>query len=142
LVDRSVFDLRLGRLERLLRSLRSLASVDRTAFLADEALQAQAERWMHLVVECSIDLANHLIADRAWKSPSTNRETFQVLADNGVLEPELARRMEGWAGLRNILVHLYLEIDYEKLFEILTKDLPEIEAYVAAMTRFAFELED
>lgn len=142
MVDRSVFDLRLERLERLLRSLRSLASVERASFLVDEALQAQAERWMHLAAECSIDLANHLIADRAWKSPSTNRETFQVLADNGVLEPDLARQMEGWAGLRNILVHLYLEIDYEKLFEILTKDLPEIEAFVAAMTRFVFELGD
>ncbi len=83
-----------------------------------------------------------LIADRAWKSPSTNRETFQVLAENGVLDPELARQMEGWAGLRNILVHLYMEIDYGKLFEILTDDLPEIEAYVAAMARFVFELED
>jgi len=142
LVDRSVFDRRLEKLELLLRHLRTLTSADRAAFLDDEALQAQAERWLHLTVECAIDLANHLIADHGWKSPSTNRETFQVLAQNGVLNADLARQMEGWAGLRNILVHLYLEIDHGKLFDILTTDLPEIEAYVAAVTRFVPDLED
>ncbi len=59
MVDRSVFDRRLERLERLLHNLRPLTSVDRASFLGDEALQAQAERWMHLAVECAIDLANH-----------------------------------------------------------------------------------
>jgi uncharacterized protein YutE (UPF0331/DUF86 family) len=39
-------------------------------------------------------------------------------------------------------VHLYLEIDHGRLFDILTTDLPEIEAYVGAVTRFALELED
>ncbi|MCP4659560.1 MAG: hypothetical protein GY856_29505 [bacterium] len=39
-------------------------------------------------------------------------------------------------------MHLYLEIDHGRLFDILTTDLPEIEAYVAAVTRFVLDLED
>jgi uncharacterized protein YutE (UPF0331/DUF86 family) len=132
LVDRNVFTRRLGRLEQLLRNLRRLTELDRDAFLTDEAVQAQAERWTHLAIECAIDLANHLIADQGWKSPTTNKETFQILGQEGVLDANLTRRMEGWAGLRNILVHLYLEVDHGLLFDILVRDLKQavVEALV------------
>ena len=82
-----------------------------------------------------LDLAQHLIASRGWRTPATYREAFQVLASEGVLTSELAGQMGGWAGLRNILVHLYLEVDYGKLFQILTEDLPEIESYARELSR-------
>ena len=90
LVDRDVFDRRLGRLENVLRSLRHLAGNDRDSFLRDAALQAQAERWLYVATECCLDLAHHLISDRGWKTPSTYRECFQVLQSEGVLNLELA----------------------------------------------------
>ena len=138
MVDRSVFHRRLAKLEQLLEDLQPLTEIERSDFLADRAVQAQAERWLHLAAECAIDLANHLIADRGWRMPATNRETFQVLAENGALPEDLARRMEGWAGFRNILVHLYLEIDQDILFDILTRDLHELRAFAAELNRAAF----
>ena len=137
MVDSRVFDRRLAKLEQLLQDLRRLAKLDRDAFLADRAVQAQAERWLHLAAECTIDLANHLIADRGWRTPTTNRETFQILAENKVLSSDLANRMEGWAGLRNILVHLYLQVDLEILSDILRNDLHELESCAAALNRAA-----
>ena len=142
MVDRNVFDRRLARLARLLRNLRTLTDLDRDTFLTDEAVQAQAERWTHLAVECAIDLANHLIADHGWTSPTTNKETFQILGEKGVLGAALASRMEGWAGLRNILVHLYLDVDHGLLFDILASDLDEIESYVLALSQIALKEED
>lgn len=140
MVDRSVFDLRLGRLEELLRRLKRLAEADRETFLADPAVQAQAERWMQLAGEVCLDLAQHLIASEGWQTPATYREAFQILRAEGVLSAELAGQMEGWAGLRNLLVHLYLEVDHGKLYSILTEDLGELEAYAAALiSRLEFE---
>jgi uncharacterized protein YutE (UPF0331/DUF86 family) len=134
LVDLDVFERRLMRLEEMLRYLRGLAKVERQTFLADDGLKAQAERWLHLAAECCLDLANHLIADRGWKTPTTYREAFQVLAREGVLDDSLAGQMEGWAGLRNVLVHLYLDLDHEILFDILSGDLDQLEAFAAAMS--------
>ncbi len=51
-----------------------------------------------------------MIADRGWGQPNTYREAFTTLAEKKVLPRPLSERMEGWAGLRNILVHLYLEV--------------------------------
>jgi len=133
LVDREVFDRRLGRLEQLLRDLRVLAAHEREAFLGDRALQAQAERWLHLAAECALDITNHLIADRGWRTPNTYRDAFRVLREEGVVTDDLAGRLEGWAGLRNVLVHLYLDVDHERLWEVLAGGLDDLEAFAAAV---------
>jgi uncharacterized protein YutE (UPF0331/DUF86 family) len=135
LVDREVFDRRLARLEELLRELRSVARIGWDAYRADSRLQASTERWLQLAAECALDLAHHLISDRGWKTPATYREAFQILHAEGVLEAGMARDMENWAGLRNVLVHLYLDVDHERLHEILRDDLDQLEAFAAALSR-------
>ena len=135
LVDPDVFDRRLGRLEETLRRLRSLAGTQRETFLLDTALQAQAERWLYVAAECCLDLAHHLISARGWRTPATYREAFAVLEAEGVLDRDQCLAMQGWAGLRNILAHMYLEVDYARLFEVLTRELDQLEAFAAAVMR-------
>ena len=79
MVDREVFERRLSRLETLIRDLRGLAGRPDDAFLSDRGLQAQAERWTHLAVECRFDLANPLIVDRGRPTPDTYRDAFRTL---------------------------------------------------------------
>lgn len=93
-----------------------------------------AERGLHLAAESALNLAHYLMADRGWKTPSSYREVFQVLAHEGVLSPELVRQMEGQAGLLNVLVHFYLEVDHDRLFEILKHDFDQLQAYAAAVS--------
>lgn len=133
MVDREVVERRLGRLETLLVDLEAVAARPRPEFLSNRGLQAQAERWTHLAVETCIDLANHLIADRGWESPQTYRDTFQVLQSRGVLESKLAEQMAGWAGLRNVLVHLYMDVDHERLHQILAEELDDLRRFARAL---------
>jgi uncharacterized protein YutE (UPF0331/DUF86 family) len=135
LVDREVFERRLARLETLLRDLRRLAGTERSAYLADRGLQAQAERWLHLAAECALDLAHHLISDRGWRTPDSYRDAFRVLQEEGVLGTELLRSMEGWAGLRNVLVHVYLDVDHGRLYDILREDLDGLADFARALAR-------
>ncbi len=44
MVDRSVFDLRLAKLEQLLQNLEPLTAIERSDFLADQAVQAHELR--------------------------------------------------------------------------------------------------
>ncbi|MEM8929584.1 MAG: DUF86 domain-containing protein [Acidobacteriota bacterium] len=138
MVDRDVFDRRREKFDEWLRRLRGIAEVDLDTFLGDPGLQAQAERWTHLVVESALDLGNHLIADRDWRSPTTNREVFRVLADHDVIDADLGRRLEGWAGLRNLLVHLYLEIDHRQIHRILRNDLDELRDFGRAIEQLVY----
>ncbi len=135
MVDPEVFDRRLARLEELLRHLRRLRELPRERYLASDELQAQAERWLQLAAECVLDLAHHLIADRGWRTPASYRDAFRVLAEEGVLTEDLAMRMELWAGLRNVLVHLYLDVDHERLWEIIEHDLDDLGLLAEALVR-------
>jgi uncharacterized protein YutE (UPF0331/DUF86 family) len=141
MVDREVFARCLGVLERVLGDLRDLAALPRETYLADRGRQAQAERWLHLAGEACLDLANPVIADQGWPTPRTDRQAFEILGAQGVIPADLAARMAGWAGLRNLLVHLYLEVDHARLCDILTHDLDELEAYAAALARFVTSAE-
>lgn len=134
MVDADVFDRRLERLEQAVTDLRQVASNDLARFVGDRALQAQAERWTQVAVEACVDLAHHVIADHGWATPATYRDAFRILGDHGVIEPALAVRMAGWAGLRNILVHLYLDVDHARLHEVLTTELDDLVEYARSLS--------
>ena len=129
MVDLEVFRLRLARLQEVLLHLRELQQQGRSQVARDPGLRAQLERWLHLAVESSLDLGRQIIASRGWRLPATNREVFRVLLEQEVITGRLAEGLEGWAGLRNILVHLYLDLDFDLLFDALEKELDQIEEF-------------
>jgi len=97
----------------------------------EPALHDLAERYLHLVVEACLDLSNHWIADRALPTPDSNRDSFLILERAGELSPELAERLRGWAGFRNILVHEYLEIDHSIAYQAILQELGDLERFAA-----------
>lgn len=139
MVDVDVFRYRIARLQETLNQLRELEARGRAMVAGDAGLRAQLERWLHLAVEGSMDLARQLISSRGWRLPSSNRDVFRILGEEGVIPAALAKDLEGWAGLRNVLVHLYLDLDFDLLFDAATNELSQIEELVLAMIR---ELED
>lgn len=59
------------------------------------------------------------------------REVFGGLVRAGLMAPDLARRLEGWAGLRDVLAHRYARIAMERLGAILRGELPDIDEFLA-----------
>jgi len=59
-----------------------------------------------------------------------------VLEEEGVIDEDLSERLQRWMGFRNILVHLYLEIDHSRVYDAIQADLGDLEAFAAAMARF------
>ena len=51
-----------------------------------------------------------------------------------MLTPDLSRRMQGWARLRNVVTHP-LEIDHQRVYAVLTGELDALETYAAALSR-------
>jgi len=80
-------------------------------------------------IQATIDITNHLIAERSLRRPSTYREGFQILSEQGVIPPELADEMSELAGFRNVLVHLYWGLNLEEVHGILKSELKTIEKF-------------
>jgi len=109
--------------------VRAFQAIGRDDFIREEPVHDLAERYLHLMMECVLDLGNHYVAERDLGIPETNREIFDLLEESGELAPTLADSLRKWAGFRNILVHAYLRIDHGLAWDAITKDLGEIEAF-------------
>ena len=69
------------------------------------------ERLAQLVAQCILDFAAVLASRERGVKPGSYRELARWLARRAGLGGELAEFLEGLAGFRNILVHMYAEID-------------------------------
>ncbi|MDQ3462683.1 MAG: DUF86 domain-containing protein [Actinomycetota bacterium] len=84
-------------------------------------------------IEGCIGVAQHICASESWAPPATNADAFRVLAANGVLEDDFAERMARAAGLRNVLVHQYAEVDDARVVAFLD-ELADLNAFVTGVT--------
>jgi uncharacterized protein YutE (UPF0331/DUF86 family) len=67
-----------------LERLRAFQRSNEEEFRRTPALHDLAERYLHLVVECALDLGNHIIAESGLPTPDTNQDTFTRLEEQEI----------------------------------------------------------
>lgn len=111
------------------------------ALTADFVRMAAVERLLERIVMRAIDVNEHLIGELASGREDrttrlTYRETFVRLADLGIYPREFADRIARSAGLRNILVHDYNDVDRTIVHSAIGSCLEEYRRYVEAVDAF------
>jgi len=110
----------LAKLDHLEQSLARVIEYrpERAAEISDDAdrlRQSALERVMHLAIQDVLDLAALMVRTEGLGLPSTYREAVERLGSGGLIPRELAERIAPMAGFRNVLEHMYLELDLELL---------------------------
>ena len=80
-------------------------------------------------IQSAIDIATYVIAENGLKKPSTYRETFEILEEAQIIPEDLANDLSDLAGFRNVLVHIYWELDLDVVYGILRNDLKVLMAF-------------
>jgi uncharacterized protein YutE (UPF0331/DUF86 family) len=105
-------------------------------FLADgESLRRAAiERWLSVGIQAAIDVAVHIVSSRGGGAPETYKDAMLKLGALHVLPADLASEMAEAAGLRNVLIYEYLEVDPVRVHDaaLRTDDLRRFAAEVLA----------
>lgn len=96
----------------------------------DLDIRGAVERYLYLVVQATIDLADALVAFKHFRKPSTPREPFEILNEEKLISSALAEKLMKMVGFRNILAHDYEKIDYDIVYDILQKQLKDIECFI------------
>lgn len=110
--------------------------------LVDDPIRlAAAERILERIILRAIDINEHLIVAHATGDEDrttrlTYRETFERLADYDILDREFADAIAPSAGLRNILVHEYNDVDHRILHGAISTALEQYQRYVEAVRGF------
>jgi uncharacterized protein YutE (UPF0331/DUF86 family)/predicted nucleotidyltransferase len=75
------------------------------------------ERAMHRIIEAMLDICRHLVSVYSLGFVESYGEYPESLANADKMPKDLARKVEKLAGLRNILLHRYLEVRSEILYQ-------------------------
>lgn len=124
-------------LENKISSIRKyLKILDRYTALPKEKItqnidtKGAVERYLYLVTQATIDLAEAIIAYKNYRKPTTFAESFTVLAEEDVIDKDLEKKLTKMVGFRNALAHGYEKIDYEIVYDSLQNGAKDIEKFV------------
>ena len=90
--------------------------------LKQDAIAANLQR----AAEQVIDLANHVIRKGKLGLPKESKESFEILARAKVIPQELADKLKGMVGFRNIMVHQYQEMDIKIMVDVIEHHLDDL----------------
>lgn len=107
-----VVERKLESLRRCIRRVQEKCPPDPETLLRDVDLQDILVLNLTRAVQFCVDIGSHLLAQSELPPPETMGQTFDRLAQLGVLSLELAARLKKAVGFRNVAVHDYQEIDF------------------------------
>jgi uncharacterized protein YutE (UPF0331/DUF86 family) len=131
-------DVYLGKLSSVERSIhraREELAAAGTGFPGDLTRQDAAVLNVLRACETSIDLANALVNDRKLGIPQSNRDSFRLLGEAGVIPGPLSARLQKMVGFRNVAVHRYRDIDLDVLVSVIRHDLDDLLRFTEIVAR-------
>lgn len=131
-------DVLLRKLLYLRQLLTDLAPYENATFAEVEAEHYKLERLLELLVATATDILFHKLAELD-VAPDSYREAFRLAGEHGLLPADLATRLQNAASMRNVLVHLYEEIDYQILHDSIK---PALQDFTQFTTTLAQDLPD
>jgi uncharacterized protein YutE (UPF0331/DUF86 family) len=122
-------------IEQSLDRLDRIRTLPQERFLADQdTLDLTCYRLL-VAIEAALQICFHVSAHRFKQIPSEYAECFGILGREGVLSAELSRSLQQMARFRNMLVHVYWRVDYDRVYTVLQDGLGDLRAFVQAIER-------
>nr|WP_049772665.1 DUF86 domain-containing protein [Acetohalobium arabaticum] len=109
-----------------MNDLREYEDLNWVEYQNDKLLRRFIERTLHLAIESCLDIGSHIISDERLGVADTNADIMNILAENGIIKEEIDDYIK-MAKFRNVIVHDYTTLEDEVIFNILTKNLEQIE---------------
>lgn len=96
-------------------------------------IKGAVERYLYLVTQSTIDLAESIIAQKKLRKPTTMAESFHILHEAGFISDELKQKLVQMTGFRNVIAHAYDDLDYDIVFDILHNGKKDISAFLEVL---------
>ena len=116
---------RLDKLGECLSKLAPFKNKSREEYEREPYLRDIVERNLEVAIQCCIDMAHRIISIEEATKPTDHYEGFVILGQLKILPADFSKRIASMAGFRNILVHEYIGIDWNEVYQNL-KRLPDL----------------
>jgi uncharacterized protein YutE (UPF0331/DUF86 family) len=120
----------IGEIEKSLAILNDFSSQQKKEFVTDLKALGSVKYYLMVAIEGCIDIANHIIAKEHFGVPKTYSDCFRILQERKIISKQLANKLMNMAKFRNLLVHLYWNVNDEKIYEILQSELEDFNEFI------------
>ncbi len=119
---------KLNFMQRCIGYLKSV-DTDSTNLDMNYGLRSAVERNFQLAIESAIDIGEIVISEEGFERPQDYRSVFLILGRNSIIPKDFAEDFSLAAGFRNVLVHIYEEVDSSLLDVFLTERLDDFDEF-------------
>ena len=113
-----------------LTNLRRYAGAQDEKFLTNIDAVGAARYSFIVLIEASMNIANHLCARMLDKAPANYAETFLLLGEHGIINSGLTEKLAQMARFRNLLVHGYAKVDDMRMLKTIRDDLKDVDEFI------------
>ena len=134
-MDREVIEQKLESVRRCLQRIKEKCPPSADILARDLDAQDILALNLSRAVQLCVDIGAHIVAGKNVPPPATMGQTFDVLAELGIISEELALRMKNAVGFRNIAVHNYEAINWQIVHAIATQRLGDFTDFARSVLR-------
>lgn len=135
LVDRELIAIKLQELERYVSQLKKHRGIITDSLENDLDKAWTIQHGLQISIQVVLDTGNHLLAAEGI-SVKEYAEIFPQLAQLQVIPKDYAASVKGMAGLRNILVHEYSELDMDIIVDVVNNHLDDFSLFANYVIRY------
>ncbi|MCF8088854.1 MAG: DUF86 domain-containing protein [Desulfotignum sp.] len=125
---------KIGRINEYIRILEKMQPDCIAKFDKDLIYRGAMLHYLYLVVDSCIVLAEMTIKKKNLRPPQSYAESFDILGESGILDPEFAYDFSKIAGFRNFLSHDYEAVDARIICNHILAKIGDIRKFIDQIT--------
>ena len=135
-IDTNKIQYQLNLLDKYFHRLKKKQSLSKKEYTQNPDMQAIVERNFQLAIECCLNIGTHLISALPLDIAEDYASVLMRLADADIIPKDFGKKMATMAKFRNLLVHMYWEIDSEKVYFHLKNNLDDLKKFAEYIVDF------
>lgn len=123
-------------MKRYVDFLKSHRAISAEELEENYELRSAIERNLELALESMLDIGEIIISEKGFEKPEDYKSVMLILGKEGVLPKVFAKKLVPAVGVRNILVHMYTEVDVKKICEFLRGNLGDFDEFAKHVANY------
>lgn len=128
-----------GEINLSLSKLQTIGNLKEEEFLNSTDKIDSAKYNLIVTIESAINICNHIVARAGGRAPRDYGDCFGILGELKIFPEDFVERFQKMAKFRNLLVHLYWQVDNKKVYEVIKEDILDLKRYLQGISRFIGE---
>ncbi|ATZ61004.2 MAG: hypothetical protein DDT33_01405 [Firmicutes bacterium] len=134
--EKEKISLKLRSMKKYVNFLSSKRNVLMEELEGNYELRSAIERNFQLAIESTLDIGEIIISVEGFEKPEDYKSVILILGKHDILPEDFAEEFALAAGFRNVLVHMYEEVDMGILHDFLHNKLDDFDTFAKFMVEY------